>query len=552
MSWSKAGKQAMEMKSVRFPLLLVLALSTAVILCGADQPTIHRGKPRQEGNVWSEGIQCAIPVVQGERLVFRADRGSVSVEPGLPNRLECVVSLTAYSQPAIQARNCLNRYLFKALQIPHGVLLDGQSFCNSGFGPIGARFDIKVPLKFDVDIHTQGGSLRVERLDGKLRAETMGGDIRTGDIRGPVWVSTDAGTIHLGNIGQNLEARTAGGNIEVGNVNGRAILNTSGGEIWAGIIHGPVTAQTGAGNIILQAASGPVEVETAGGQIRLGECGSTVRAETGAGNIQVAGVRGGVSALSAGGSIQLLQAMSSVMAQTEAGQILAQIDASRKSFGPSQLATRVGDIDVFLPPSLPVTIHAAIANSFGHRIISDFPVKLVKQDGAFMLGPVRGQGKLMGGGDALDLNTLMGNILIRRLNPTAMAQMKAFQRDFWTRWRQAEEAQAARLQQLEQIRSKLELRRAGMEKQLEDLNGRLTKQWREQEKPINLQKIQQLQAQLEQQAAQDQALRTQSVHELEQQLEREQVKLQQRIQEMERRLSDQMRQQLKFVQDQEK
>jgi hypothetical protein len=532
-------------------LVLAVMLSSTAVLRAADRPYIQRSAPQREGNIWVEQIHCTIPVAEGGHLVFRVDRGSVSVEPGPANRLLCVVRLAAYSRNLDEARRCLNQYLFKTVPIPAGVLLNGQSFCPANSGSLGARFEIQVPLKFDLDIQTQGGNIDVATLDGKLRAETTGGDIRAGDVRGPAWVSTQEGMIHLGNIGQNVQASTAGGDIRVGRVNGRAILNTSGGEIVAGIVNGPVTAQTGAGDIILQAASGPVNVETGGGQIRLGECGNTVHAETAAGNIQVAGVRGGVNAQSAGGSINLLQAMSSVMAQTGAGYILAQIDASRNSFGPSQLDTQLGDVDVFLPPDLPVTIHAAIANAFGHQIVSDFPVKIVKQANGFMLGPVVGDGKLMGGGDPLDLNALMGNILIRRLNPTVAAQMKTFQEEFWARWRRNEEVQAAAIRQLQEVQSRLARQRAGLERQLQHLNGRFIQETREEERAESLRRIQELQQRLEEQFARNQAQRAQSFQELQQRLQQQASELQQRLQEMEERLARQVREQMRYVQDQE-
>jgi hypothetical protein len=530
------------------PLVILIAvLSSTALLRAANPPHIQRSAPQQRGNIWVEQIHCTAPVAEGGRLVFRVDRGSVSVQAGSANQLACLVRLAAYSQNPNEARNCLNQYLFKAVRIPGGVLLNGQSFCQANSGSLGARFDIQVPLKFNLDVQTQGGNIDVATLDGQLRAQTTGGDIRTKNIRGPVSVSTGAGMIDLGNVGQNVQASTAGGNIRVGNVNGRAILNTSGGEIMAGMVNGPVTAQTGAGDIFLQAASGPVNVETAGGQIHLGECGSTVHAETAAGNIQVAGVRGDVNAQSAGGSINLLQAMSSVMAQTGAGHILAQIDATRNSFGPSELDTQMGDVDVFLPPDLPVTIHAAIANAFGHQIVSDFPVKIVKQDNGFILGPVVGDGKLMGGGVPLHLQTMTGSILIRRINSNFAAQMKAFQEEFWKHWRRNEEAQAVAVRQVQAVQSRLAQQRANLEKQLQDLNGRLVQEARSE----NSRKIQELQQQLAKQFAQNQAQRAQSFQELQQRLQQQAAELQKRLQEMERRLAQQAREQVRYVQDQE-
>ncbi|MDE3179647.1 MAG: hypothetical protein KGM47_08300, partial [Acidobacteriota bacterium] len=287
----------------------------------------------------------------------------------------------------------------------------------------------------------------------------------------PLWASTAGGTIYLGDIGSSVQARTVGGNIGVEYVNGPAILDTGGGEIRAGVINGPLTAETAGGDIVLQAASGPVYVTTVGGQIRLGECGNSVRAQSAGGNIQVDGARGGVRAQTAGGNITLLKAMSFVSAQTMAGRILAEIDANRQTFGPSRLETQIGDVNVFIPPALPVTIDAAIGHTMGHRIISDFPIKITGAGGSF--GPESGSGQLNGGGHPLDIRTLMGNIQIRKLDPAAIARLEASQKEFWKNWEQFSHQRDATLGQMISVIQMMKLQRRDLQRQLRDLNKQL-------------------------------------------------------------------------------
>src|SRR5579875_2217978 len=243
------------------PIAVVLAASLG--FCGTDSVSIHRGELRRQGGSWTEQIDCHL-------------------------------RLTAYSRDSEQAKRCLDSYQLKAVRLGGGAFVEGKFSCGRPPGWLNAHFDLHVPLKFNLDLKTQGGNVDIANLDGQLVVETAGGDIHTGNIGGPVTVSTSGGMINLGNIDQNVEVRTAGGNIRVGNVNGNAVLDTRGGQIMAGIVNGLVRAETGGGDIILQAASGPVVVETAGGQIHLGQCGNTVRAQTAGGNIQVAGARGGV------------------------------------------------------------------------------------------------------------------------------------------------------------------------------------------------------------------------------------------------------------------
>ncbi|MGH9449543.1 MAG: hypothetical protein ACRD11_03290 [Terriglobia bacterium] len=478
---------------------LVLGLAASAALAVAQQPLIQRSAPKFQRGHWMEQIDCRVPVRPGGRLVLRAEPGSVDVRPGASALVGCVVHLSAYGPDPQTARACLERYQLKALQTSHGAYIEGSPACAGRRRSTSAAFQVTVPLHFNVDVKTEGGNVHVEKLDGALRAESAGGDIRTGSVLGPVWISTAGGTIVLGNIGGNLQARTAGGNIQAGNVNGSATMETSGGEIVAGVVNGSFAAQTAGGDIVLQAASGPVQVETAGGQIHLGECGNSVQAQTSAGNIQVAGSRGRVRAQTSGGSITVLKAMSSVQAESAAGRILAQIDANRGTFGPSRLETQVGDVDVFIPPTLPVTINAMIGHTMGRRIISDFPLSVEGAHGKFTMGragaagppnfslpdirvfgPERAVGSLNGGGSPLDIRTVMGNIQIRKLDAASIAKLKASQQVFWKNWAQISRQRAAAWRQMQAVQGMNEQQMIEMQKQWQDLTRQLADRAREQ------------------------------------------------------------------------
>jgi hypothetical protein len=260
--------------------------------------------------------------------------------------------------------------------------------------------------------------------------------------------------------------------------------------------------------------------------------------------------RGGISAQSSGGSINLFQAMGPVVAQTDAGHILAEIDATRKSFGPSLLDTQIGNIDVSVPPQLPVTIHAAIVQGLGHRIVSDFPLRITVPGGGLMMGPVRGDGKLMGGGEGLDIRTTMGNILIRRFNPADVADVKTVEKEVWTRWRQCQLAQTEYTRRVAELQRHLELHRAQLQKSLQGLDLKAAEAMREQQ-AASLRNIQGLEQQIEAQIAVAQAQRMQHLAQLQQQLEEQTSALQKQMQEMEQRLARRMRERMQSIEDQQ-
>ncbi len=444
-------------------------------LLAADAPYVHRGTPRREGRFWSEMDACFVPVKPGGRLILRADMGTVTVVPGSdPDRLQCEVKLIAFTPSDTEARAFFSRVAIAArrgpadgadleLQLPNRAPLAGR---------VGAFFSIQVPRRFNLDVQTQDGTIQVCGLDGDLRASTAGGDIRSGDLTGTVRVDTGGGNITLGNIGERLDARTAGGAIRIGDVKGDAYFESNGGDIVAGMISGSVHAQTAAGDIVLRGASGPVTASTAGGQIQLGQCGSSVRADTMAGSIHLDGARGRVEAQTGGGSIDLLQVMGAVQAQTSMGNILAQIDAGHDAFSASSLRSTMGDVHVFVPPDLPLTVNALIESGIGHVIASDFPLAMRRQSpGDLGLGFVQGVGALSGGGPPLTLRTNLGSIEIRKEDAQTLARVKVSQLEFWRMWQEQEKEQEQSLELIRQVMQEQQLRLEQMQRMLTDNSG---------------------------------------------------------------------------------
>jgi hypothetical protein len=428
-------------------MIAMLAAGTCLAAEPADQARVKRGEPQRQGNYWEERAECSAPLREGGRLVVRADFGSVKVKPGANDRMDCHVRLRAYTANEAEARRFFREYELSIRQLENGVLLKGTlTQGRPSSRSLGAEFDIAAPVRLSLDVETKGGDVGVQKLDGELQAVTAGGDVSVGDVTGPARVETAGGDIRLATVGTRLEARTAGGSIRVGDVKGDATLETSGGEIVAGMVGGTLRGETAGGDLVLRGASGPIEARTAGGQIQIGESGGSIVAQTAGGSIRLQGARGKVEARTAGGSIDLLQLRNAVRAATAAGCIMAQIDADQKTFAASELQTSMGDIQVFLPPNLPLTIDAAIDIAGGHKIVSDFPINIQRDGPVFAATKVRGEGALNGGGEVLRIRTSAGNIEIRKLDPNTLAQLRARQESYWKRWQEQED----RRQQKEQ------------------------------------------------------------------------------------------------------
>jgi len=413
------------------------------------QSIMKQGTPVRHGNAWTETYEWNAPAREGGKLILRADMGSVEITPGSGNQLEGHAVVRVYTGSEEKARRVFDSYHLSAHPIEGGGVYVSAEFTGSRHhdGSMGAEFDIKVPVHFNLDVETKGGDISLEGpLLGEVRLTTAGGDIHATDISGPVRVETAGGSIGLGNLGVRAEIRTAGGSIRVGNVRGDATIETSGGTIEVGQVDGALRAETAGGDVVIAGASGEVSAETAGGQIEVGPTGGSVRAQTAGGSIRMRGARGRVVAETAGGSIDLLQLGAGVRANTSAGRILAAFDTNTKTFVASQLETSMGDVYVYLPVGLSLTIDAAIDAAAGHHIVTDFPLSILGDKEDFSERTIRGHGTLNGGGEVLRIRTVAGNIEIRKLDARSLADLKSREDASWSQGqeRQAEKAQRER------------------------------------------------------------------------------------------------------------
>lgn len=270
---------------------------------------------------------------------------------------------------------------------------------------------LSVPRKLrEVEVNSEGGAVEARDLDGALRAETGGGQVQIDAILGDLTVRTGGGEVRLGKIGRTVRISAGGGSITAASIGGEAGFTTGGGDIYLQEAVGPVRASTGGGNIRVDRAGGPVTASTGGGLIEVLQAPGPVTAETGAGSIKVRAAKG-ARCESGNGSIQLLGVFGSLRAATGMGSIIAEL-AIGKPLEDSVLSTAAGDITVFIPSNLAVTIQA-ISDSRGfQRIVSDFPeIRALVESRA---GRAEAQGALNGGGPLLKLTAAGGSIYLRR------------------------------------------------------------------------------------------------------------------------------------------
>jgi DUF4097 and DUF4098 domain-containing protein YvlB len=278
------------------------------------------------------------------------------------------------------------------------------------------RFSINVPSEFNLDIGTSGGDVEVTgAIKGTVIGGTAGGDIEIDDVDGKVELRTAGGDVMAGNVNGDARLRTAGGDIEVGDVTGELTAQTAGGDIEAGKVGKDLVAQTAGGDITCREVGGEAVAETAGGDIELGLVKGEVKAETAGGDVEVIGATGEVSAQTSGGDIRLKGIKGFVEAATAGGDIYVELDPSNAS--ESSMETKGGDIELYLPANAKVTIEARIrlrdwdrGDRDEYDIHSDFKAEEHERSER----EVRARYVINGGGKVIEIETVNGNIEIRK------------------------------------------------------------------------------------------------------------------------------------------
>jgi len=140
--------------------------------------------------------------------------------------------------------------------------------------------------------------------------------------------------------------------------------------------------------------------------------GGVVTADNSGGSIQV-GAASGVRVESSGGTIRLRGSSGDLRAITDVGSILAEL-ISGMPLQNSLLSTSTGDITVFIPSNLALTVKAQSVSARAGRIVSEFPEIRVRMINLPNPASAMAEGALNGGGPLLQISAATGTIYLRR------------------------------------------------------------------------------------------------------------------------------------------
>ncbi len=389
-----------------------LAASPDTGFSGGD-PAGSSSRTYQEGNTWVQEITGSLPAPHV--LKVDTEAGSVQVRGAAQSKLTYVVKKRVKAGSEGEARKFFSNFRIQAWSQGEVAALRGQ--CESCYGRMQARvdFDITTPRATStVNAKTGGGSVGVTGIAGTVAVETGGGSIRLDDIGGPATASSGGGSIELGTMGGDVSVETGGGSIRINSAGGRVAATSGGGSIEVVSARQAVSAETGGGSIRVQKCGAELKMESGGGSLEVGEAGGAVTAETGGGSIRVWSAKGKVRAETGGGSIHLTGLAHGVHVETGAGGIIVEF-VSGASLTDSALETSSGDVTVYLPANVGVTVRGAIEAGSRNSVRSDFAeLRVVSDSGQWGPHEVLVEGKLNGGGPLLKIRTTTGKIEVLR------------------------------------------------------------------------------------------------------------------------------------------
>ena len=409
-------------------LLSVLLLGAAV---GAAQ---NESPITRDGGYWVRTMQGVIDAPSGGQLRVETTgnvtlRGAAAAPGTATEQSSYRLVVRVRAEDAHEARSLLERVSVKTGTEGGWAFLKvtPPRLVSSGLDLMvtGSRALRKVRAD------TRGGNVQASDWDGDFEARSAGGRIAVDRIRGRSELRTAGGAIEVGNVSGPVRCFSGGGAIRVENAGAEAWLETVGGEIFVHHAGGPVQASTGGGNIRIESAASTVVARTAGGLIQVQQAGGPVTAESSGGAILVNSANG-VRCESAGGAIRLRNVAGAVHAFANSGSIMAELGSGEASGGaPGQaagkdpaaetrgktmtdsvLSTNAGDITVFIPSNLALTVQAMNESGGVGRIHSDFPQVQTQPAGPW--GGSVAEGALNGGGPLLRLNVAGGTIYLRR------------------------------------------------------------------------------------------------------------------------------------------
>jgi len=369
----------------------------------------------REGGAWVQEITGSLPPMKKVQVSTPAGAVKVQGSPQQPNITYKVRKRVHRAGSEEEARRIFEQT--KVTVWPQGEVAMFRAHTVQWTRHINHSTDFEILVPRDtavVDADTKGGPVEIRGINGTVDARSAGGSIKLDDVSGQSVAFTNGGAIHVGRMGSDVRLKTAGGPIEILDVSGKVFAFTAGGAVKLGSAT-MAQIQTQGGSIDVESCDGDLMAATAGGNIDVRKAGTMMLKSSG-GSIRVLSADGPLKVHTAGGGLRLMGLRHGVAAHTASGGITAEFLPGIRQFTDSTLMTTAGDIIVYVPEDLAVTVRATVEMGEGYQIrAADFPgIRISKAGESFGPRPITAEGALNGGGPVLKLHAANGNIELRK------------------------------------------------------------------------------------------------------------------------------------------
>jgi len=224
-----------------------------------------------------ETISKSFKVRPGGELTVDTNRGSINVVGKRGDTVDIEIIQNVRTTSKRMAKDILEDFQVRFDQDGKNIFIKAEykrngfrSFFNRLTNRLQVKFLITVPIEYNVDLHTSGGSISVIELDGEVLSKTSGGSLTFENITGDISGKTSGGSIKIGEIRGDVNAHTSGGSIRIERAEGNIDVHTSGGSITIEEASRAVKASTSGGSVKAYLSQQPEEacrLTTSGGTI---------------------------------------------------------------------------------------------------------------------------------------------------------------------------------------------------------------------------------------------------------------------------------------------
>ncbi|MCK4774635.1 MAG: DUF4097 family beta strand repeat protein, partial [Candidatus Krumholzibacteria bacterium] len=253
---------------------LAVALCVPGVLAGTEEPEFTRSKHPAQKVVDQEFSLDA-----GGWLRIDVDDMDVYVKKndGTKSRVQVFVA-ASNEEKAVEYFE--ERSGFELEQEKNELLMSSRSpssfwgHASRGFRSVRIWAIVSVPARFNADISTEDGDLRVDDLDGEMTIRSSDGDIDARNLRGPsIVIRTSDGDV----VATSLTAED------------KLSISTSDGDIDADRFHAKrISVGTSDGDISIEHMEGDnIDIRSSDGDIEAGVSGGTLKANCSDGDIHI-------------------------------------------------------------------------------------------------------------------------------------------------------------------------------------------------------------------------------------------------------------------------